>query len=354
MGTVVRVKSKFELFRNISNRNVIIKYPLYKRTEDSKSQYMLYNDQMEPIYDFFQYIYIGLSNASESTKSKQAQDLRLFYVFLQMTGYNINNLTEENIFDLIRFYGGDYKRFNYNPKYRLPSKTALKDMFSQLTVINQLSTCRRYLKFLKIVCLPLQKNNSNVIHSFISDTLNGNINHGQALSSYIKENEYKRLIEIMEGYNDEESILISELIFHFKMELHDIDRVDIHSLQQNNQQYFVIANANATQPYARKRVFELSENIYNKLSVYLNSNISLSTKSFNKKLSDYYEEAGIKRNALAHQNLSSMLRRGCIYRIIFEHNGNISPQELAQILQIRNSSYLKYYIESAKKELFNG
>lgn len=309
---------------------------------------------MEPIYDFFQYIYFGLSNASESTKSNQAQDLRLFYVFLQMTGYNINNLTEENIFDLIRFYGGDYRRFNYNPKYRLPSKTALKDMFSQLTVINQLSTCRRFLNFLKIECLPLQKDNSGVIHSFISDTLNGDINHGQAISSYIKANEYKRLIEIMENNNDEESILIAELIFHFTMELYDIDGIDIHSLQQNNQQYFVIAYANTKQPYARKRVFELSENIYNKLSVYLNSNISLSTKSFNKKLADYYEEAGIKRNALAHQNLSSMLRRGCIYRIIFERNGDITPQELAQILQIRNTSYLKHYIETANKELFNG
>lgn len=353
MGTVVRVKSKFELFRNISNKNVTIKYPLYKRTEDGKSQYMLYSDQMEPIYDFFQYIYFGLSNASESTKRKQAQDLRLFYVFLQMTGYNINNLTEENIFDLIRFYGGDYKRFNYNPKYRLPSKTTLKDMFSQLTVINQLSTCRRFLKFLKIECLPLQKDNSGVIHSFISDTLNGDIYHGQAISSYIKANEYKRLIEIMENNNDEESILIAELIFHFKMELYDIDGIDIHSLQQNNQQYFVIAYANTKQPYARKKVFELSENIYNKLSVYLNSNISLSTKSFNKKLADYYEKAGIKRNAF-HQNLSSMLRRGCIYWIIFERNGDITPQELAQILQIRNTSYLKHYIETANKELFNG
>ena len=55
MGTVTKVKSKFELFRNISNKNVTIKYPLYKRTEDSKSQYMLYNDKMEPIYDFLNY-----------------------------------------------------------------------------------------------------------------------------------------------------------------------------------------------------------------------------------------------------------------------------------------------------------
>lgn len=348
MKTVTIVKSKYELFRSPSCKNAI-KYPLYKRTEDRKSQYMLYNDKMQPIYEVFKYIYIGLSSASEDAKAKQAQDLRLFYIFLQITEYDMHNLTEENLFDLIRFYGGDYKRFNYSLKYRVASKTALKDMFSQLTVINQISTCRRFLKFLKIECPPLQKENSKAIHSFISETLNGNIHHGQAIDSFITESEFKNLIDVITNNNDSESILIAKLMFNYKMELSDIEQIDINSLKVREQEYFIVINANHSASVHSQKGFVIDKDFYNTLYDYLKLNNKLNTNTFSKKLIVYYDKAGIKRDNLKRQNISSMLRRGCIYRIIFEHNCEITPQQLANILGVRNTTYLKHYIEKAKE-----
>ena len=115
---------------------------------------LLYNDEMELNYLFFKYINIYLSNVDEKTRINQARDLRLFFVFLQITGYDIDNLTPEKIFELVDFLGGEYSAFGIIVKNGSGEPVAISKK-SRSTVINQISSIRKFLNYLNINCTAL-------------------------------------------------------------------------------------------------------------------------------------------------------------------------------------------------------
>lgn len=349
---VNRVTNKLVYFEHYQRDCVIpetIEFPIYKCSKRDCVWLLLYNDEMELDNRFFKYINICLSNADEKTRINQARDLRLLFVFLQITGYDIDNLTLKNIFELVDFLGGNYSDFGLIVKNGAGEPVAISKK-SRSTVINQISSIRKFLNYTKINCAALSSEcYSWAVRDHINKTLEGHIDHGRDISKYINEDEYKKLIDVIIKENDEAAYLKVELIYKYTLQYYEINKLKHDNLQTNdNTNYITVENKNGC------KIVPVPEEFFYRLISYITDNDSLFEKDFTSRLYKYYCEINPERGASGGKDVCSMLRKGCIYRIINEQNGEISKSELAQKLHVKNTSYLKYYIDMVRKELSDG
>ena len=344
---VIKINNKsvyFELHNDLGTVTDLIEYPLYKCTEGERSWFLLYNDAMEMNYKFYKYINRRLVDADIKTRTNQARDLRLFFVFLKATGLSVDHLLTDDIFALIDFLAGKYIKFGIavknNAGERVPASKNTRS-----TVINRISTIRKFLKYNRITCEALAHENSVVIHNYINDTLEGHIDHGRNLN-FVNANEYQKLLEVIAAANDESAFLKVELIYQYTLQNHEVNKITVEDLHNEDNEYYLVI------PYiSHNKGIVLTEGFYHRLEAYLIENGTLYEKSFPAWLYEYYSIAIPDQEKTGGSDVCSMLRKGCIFRIIFEHGGNIETRQLASILQVQNASYLKYYIEEAKKEL---
>lgn len=349
---VNRVTNKLACFEHYGRDCVIheaIEFPLYKCSKGDSFWLLLYNDEMELNYLFFKYINIYLSNVDEKTRINQARDLRLFFVFLQITGYDIDNLTPEKIFGLVDFLGGEYSAFGIIVKNGSGEPVAISKK-SRSTVINQISSIRKFLNYLNINCTALSSECCSwAVRNHINKTLEGHIDHGKDISKYINDDEYKKLIDVIIKENDEAAYLKVELIYKYTLQYYEINKLKLDNLQTNdNSHYITVKNKNGY------KIVPVTKEFFYRLISYMTDNDSLFEKNFASRLYKYYCEINPERGASGGKDVCSMLRKGCIYRIIIEQNGEISKSELAKKLHVKNTSYLKYYIDAVRKELSDG
>ena len=348
---VVRATNKLVSFEYYQGNSAIpkkIEFPLYKCTEGECVWLLLYNDAQELDFNFFKYINYSLSRTAKKTRMNQARDIRLFLVFLQITGFRMDELSNDNIFDLIDFLGGNYKKLNIIVKNKAGEPISVSKN-SRSTVINQLSSIRKYLNFLDIQSEALSQYNNEVIHNYINETLEGHIDHGKDISNYIDNDEYKALLDVILKANDESAYLKVNLIYKYLLQYYETNKLSIKNLCCENDVFYISVPRNR-----ENKDFQIPEDFYNRLKSYLTENQSLYEKDFTKRLYEYYCKTSPKQSISGRKDLCSMLRKGCIYRIIFGYKGEIKPQELANILRVKNTSYLKYYIETANEVLNNG
>ena len=298
---------------------------------------------------FFKYINICLSNVDEKTRINQARDLRLFFVFLQITGYDIDNLTPEKIFELVDFLGGEYSAFGIIVKNGSGEPVAISKK-SRSTVINQISSIRKFLNYTGINCEALlSEYYSWTVRNHINETLEGHIDHGKDISKYINDDEYTKLIDVIVKENDEAAYLKVELIYKYTLQYYEINKLTLDNLRTNENEYYItIQNKNVCKDVPLPKEF------FYRLVSYIINNYSLFEKDFTSRLYKYYCEVNPEWGASGGKDVCSLLRKGCIYRIIIEKNGEITKSELARKLRVQNTSYLKYYIDMARKELSNG
>ena len=350
---VTKKNNKSSFFVSHNNSGVVtnvIEFPLYRCTEGNLLWFLLYNDAMELNYMFFKYINYCLAAADIKTRTNQARDLRLFLIFLKATGLCIDQLTTDDILALIDFLGGNYVKFGIFVKNAMGERATASGN-TRSTVINQLSSIRKFLKYNKIPCEALAPDNRAVIHDYINETLEGDINHGRNLN-YITEADYQKLLEVIDAANDVSAYLMVELIYKFTLQYHEVNKITVDHLHYDGRKHFLEI------PYLLSaKVIDLPEAFYERLKSHLAEYGSLYEKSFPARLYAYYSELFPDWDMSGGKNVCSLLRKGCIFRIIFEHFNQgkiIKKEQLAEMLQVQNSTYLKYYIEEARKEFNNG
>lgn len=122
--------------RRIEVKSVILDY------EDSK-YYLLYNENMEPITEVFNYINFALNDKSENTRERYFYALKILYTYLFIFDLNLTSLTSNDISRLKYFLLG-YSPKGYDVSINLLTQRQNKSVNIHLAVY------RSFIEFLGI------------------------------------------------------------------------------------------------------------------------------------------------------------------------------------------------------------
>lgn len=344
------VKSKNTMFiKKTKSGEKIVKVimPLAMVEKNGFTYFILYDKNMKLNIFFYDYINKHLASTSISNRMKKSSEIRMLYVFLELYGYDINDLDEDKVLELILFLSGETGK---NSAYIKPIHKS-SNKRSKITVINQLSTYRLYLEYSKINCTPFLKEKSYILRDYIEDNLSGDLVKGQAFSSYINYDDYKSLENAFEELHDEKMQIVLKLVYFYGLTLTDLNCVYKKGLVNcdNYNFYLYLIDSNA---FIYRKV-EIDKRLYFKLKKLFLSESGIHLADFNKRLKKGFEIAEIKRDDKLSQNLYSMLRRGYIYRrlkIFGSKINNMPKTRLAEMIGLKNISYLNFYINAINEE----
>lgn len=129
--------------------------------EHKKRDYIiLYDSNMVPIQDAFEFLNYELLTASDNTKYQALSSLRLLYSYLELFGLNIKDLTDENIKNLKYFLRG------LSPTGNFISIDLSTERIND-TINIYLSNFRKYTAFLGLENTPLHKVKPDTISIFM-------------------------------------------------------------------------------------------------------------------------------------------------------------------------------------------
>ncbi len=167
--------------------------------EHTKRDYIiLYDSNMVPIQDAFEFLNYELLTASDNTKYQSLSALRLLYSYLELFGLNLKNLTDSDITNLKYFLrgispAGNFISFDLNTE-------RIND-----TINAYLSTFRKYTAFLGLEDSVLHKITPSPVRVFIPEseavvtyekyTHNEKSKKAKTVPKYISVSEYKRILE---------------------------------------------------------------------------------------------------------------------------------------------------------------
>lgn len=158
----------------IEVKSVILDY------KDNK-YYLLYNENMEPITEVFNYINFALSNKSENTRERYFYALKILYTYLFIFDLDLISLNNNDINGLKNFLLG-YSPKGYDISVNLLTQRQNKSVNSLLTVY------RSFLQFLGIEESPL-------FDRFIYSSPINNLKEDK----HIKINKYKNNLRVYKG-----------------------------------------------------------------------------------------------------------------------------------------------------------
>ena len=194
-------------------------YPIFNINKDGKTYWVLYDDKMKLIGDFFSYINIKKLTYSNNTYKAISYQLRLLYIFCACFGCDIKKLTHTDLIKLGLFLNGESSISN---QYRIELLTRR----SRTTVLKMFSTYRDYIKYsnyddsafniLKprdIVNTSGQKERYNIRRiSELND-------HYVELPKFISHKEYLEIIKLINTtYEDKELMMRDKSIINLMYE----------------------------------------------------------------------------------------------------------------------------------------
>lgn len=147
-----RAKGKRKYYERIlsdsaGNKRItqIIEYRMTKVEKNGYIYFLLYNDEMNSIKEFFRYINIEMSHQSYNSREQSAHAIRQLYCYLALSKTDIEKLSKKDIVNLQYFLLG-YSTKNGTCSFKL--KTQRKNN----TVNDYISIYRSYLKYLGVDC----------------------------------------------------------------------------------------------------------------------------------------------------------------------------------------------------------
>lgn len=210
--------------RVISTRQVEI--PLYKFEKDGKEWFLLYDDDMNILVKPTLYLNFTMADKSIKTRNVSAAALRILYVFLSLSNYDINYLSLENLNELIKFLQG----LNSNPE-QFKTKTTR----SNATVNGYLGVYREFFRKQSINCPALFDakitreefafcNDSTGVTERIKYTTNLRVSHPEmhTVPKYISPDEFEKLNRKAIKNNDKLAMCIMRLMYCYGLRLGEV------------------------------------------------------------------------------------------------------------------------------------
>ena len=192
---VDRETDKKRLIKTVHVRSV-------HRDYNTREYTILYDSNMNPIKDAFEFLNYEFLTSSPNTKSQVVSALRLLYSFLELFDLKIESLTDENINNLKYFLKG------YSPNGNFISIDLDTDR-SNSTINIYLSFFRKYAEFLNIQDSNLSKispiknksyvsKNDGVMVETKSYVHNERVKRNKGVPKYISLPEYKKILEVID------------------------------------------------------------------------------------------------------------------------------------------------------------
>lgn len=187
--------NKKKLIKTVNISSVHRSYP--------KMDYsILYDSNMVPIKEAFEFINYEFLTSSPNTKSQVVSALRILYSFLELFNLSLESLTDEDIKNLKYFLKG------YSPKGNFISIDLSTDR-SNNTINIYLSIYRKYIDFLGVEDSILHKISPVTTKTFVSKNSditmesksyihNERVNKNKTVPKYISLPEYKKILDVID------------------------------------------------------------------------------------------------------------------------------------------------------------
>lgn len=213
-----------------------VRFPMFQINRDDFKIFVLYDDHMKVVSDFYEYINYDLKDSPLNTRSKAAFSLRLLYCFLSLSGYTIDKIDEIAFKEMLYFLRG----INSNPK-----QYAIKTQRNANTVNGYLSVFRNFLTSRSINSPPffkshLIKADSYTSNDFTSTTerkkydnnLRSSKQASNTIPKYISPDDFRLLYNLLIKNNDVQASLLMHLMYGYGLRLGEVLGLTLEDLQE--------------------------------------------------------------------------------------------------------------------------
>lgn len=198
-----------------------------KVEKDGFTYFIMYDDEMNVVHSFFQYINFQMSHLSFNTREQTAYALRILYCYSALTKTDFSNLTKKDIINLQYFLLG------YSPA-KGPYSFQLKTLRNNKTVNNYIHIYRDYLRFIGIKCSCIENIRTANIQSLnsLGEREVKNIQRYELslkestpvnrVPKYISINDFSNILSIVRSEKNTEAEIIIRLMFEYGLRIGEV------------------------------------------------------------------------------------------------------------------------------------
>lgn len=234
----------------ISERQISL--PLFQVEKDGFIYFVLYDDRMDVIKEFYEYLNFQMAKSPITSRRQSAFALRLLYCFLALSGDNINKLNDSVLDELIAFLRG----------------VSSSDLNNLTKTVRSANTINGYLSVYRSFFANQHIHSEALFRSLttrVSMSFDGNSQFDTerkkytsnlktpspdyTVPKYISPAEFQILYKLVQENNDKETGLIIHLMYGYGLRLGEVLGMtveDISEIQQNLQTIPVIYLRNRT------------------------------------------------------------------------------------------------------------
>lgn len=282
----------------ISNRKVTI--PLYSVSYNEFSYYLLYDDHMEVIREAYEYLNFDLQERPMTSRSKSAFALRLLYCFLALSGYDVHDINDQVVSELLFFLRGIQNN---------PSGFDSRTQRSSATVNGYLSVYRSFFRCRHIKCDALFRVVNVSINGTVEKTFSSSVERKKYKSNlktssedqdlcprYISPEDFRKIYSLVLQKQDHEAKLLLHLMYGYGLRLGEclgLTMEDITEIYDNGKLVPVLLIRNrmsdAKYQYAKNLLHVSSRNQYKSRDYQLSRWRIIITYELYEELLDYIE-----------------------------------------------------------------
>lgn len=222
-----------------SVRKVVM--PLNTVVMDGFTYICLYDDNMLPVAEAYQFLNYEMRESPLTSRSFAASALRLLYCFLSLSCCRTDIIDEKTYRSLIFFLRG------INPN---PQKYAMLTQRSNNTVNGYLSVYRKYFSWAKIQCEALYKSHTvQQNHALEANDVperivyNNNLkvsDRSAVVPKYISPDEFRRIYKVMKEAGDRQSMIIAHLLYGYGFRLGEALGMALEDIQEARKNYGLV------------------------------------------------------------------------------------------------------------------
>lgn len=213
----------------------MVKFPLYQYDYEGFIFFTLYDNEMQIVEDFFNYINYEIRDNPLTTRRQAATALKLFYCYLSIYNLEKESLSLKDIQEMVRFLKG----VNVSPTTELPLTIR-----SNNTVNIYLATIRNYFMFLNIQNDALTQTKTQLSEKIIEGEFilqKRNVSYSSNLKSnkkinevspYISPDEFQKLFEIALEAKDETAQILLHLMYGYGLRIGECLGLTIEDIQE--------------------------------------------------------------------------------------------------------------------------
>ena len=216
----------------------IVTFPLYQVDQDGFTYFILYDDNMVPVREAYEYLNFALRGSPFNTRRKTANALRLLYCFLSLSQHVITEIDEKVFGEFVYFIRG----IDANPRgYSFITQR------SNSTVNGYFAVYRAFFKHIGVESSPLYSSHNVFTNSAFGagDTKIARIKYDKNLRTalytdsyvpkYISPDEFRAIYKAAQTAGDKQAEIILHLMYGYGMRLgevlgltiEDIDEIEI-------------------------------------------------------------------------------------------------------------------------------